>query len=293
MSRSDLRYRDLAGIPEEALLSAFNEAFADYQVKMTFTLDDLRAMHVRRGVSYPESLGAFDGERLVGFIFNGAGPWEGRRCAYDAGTGVLPSHRGIGLSKDLAAKARNFLAALGFQRWLLEVLVENEKAIRTYEGAGFQRTRRFTCPEGRVLHAAPRAEAACTRASVALRDLGHRDTARFAAFRAWEPSWQNSDASVARTPEPLVALGAFEPGTADPCGYVVANAKGSICQLAVRPEARRRGVGTALLCGLAARTPEAKLRYINIQSDDAATLGLLAALGIGSSLDQWEMLLEL
>jgi len=81
-----------------------------------------------------------------------------------------------------------------------------------------------------------------------------------------------------------------------------------VAQLVVRPDARREGVGTALLAALAARAYAAHaagagatgepigapaFRYVNVQSDDMASLGLLASVGLSEARDQWEMLKEL
>ncbi|PKL26743.1 MAG: hypothetical protein CVV47_02130 [Spirochaetae bacterium HGW-Spirochaetae-3] len=295
---SKLRFATLAGTPGETLYEAFLDAFSDYAVPITLTYEEFIAMHTRRGVSYAASVGAFDGDRLVGFIFNGEGEWEGARCAYDAGTGIAPAFRGRGLSKALAEESASRLRSLGFARWLLEVLVENEKAIRTYAGSGFLRTRRLSCLSGTVADAARTADRLASKAGVRVRRLGRNDTARFAAWREWEPSWQNSDASVARSPERLVALGAYEVSldgavAGEPAAYAVATDGGSVFQLAVRPDARRRGIGGAVAAAIAAGTPDGSLRYVNVQSDDAGTIGLLASLGVAASRDQWEMVREL
>lgn len=294
MPGKDFRLDTLRSVEDEKIHEAFLEAFSDYQVPMSMSLADMRAMHTRRGISKAASVGAFgpDG-RLVGFILNGDGIWDGLRCAYDGGTGVLPDFRGRGLSKVLAEESRRRLRALGFKRWLLEVLVENEPAYRTYQGAGFRVTRRFSCPRGAVPGAADLAQEAAQAAGVDIRPLGHRDTARYSAWRDWKPSWQNSDESVSRTPEALLCLGAWDPKAGDAIAYAVATEGGSVFQLAVRPDRRGEGVGRALACALAAKAPGGTLRYINIQSEDEASLGLMRSLGVADSVDQWEMALDL
>ncbi len=293
-STGKLRYSTLERVPVDRLYAAFLDAFSDYAVPIQLSLDGLRTMHARRGIDYAVSVGAFDGERLVGFIFNGDGTWKGGRCAYDGGTGVLPSHRGLGLSGALAAESERVLRAAGFERWLLEVLVGNDKAISTYRKAGFEPTRRFSCPDGLVPDAAALAADAARKAGVAIVPLDPREVASLAAFRDWEPSWQNSDDSLRRTPEALVSLAARsanDPAGA-PLGYAVATDSGSVFQLAVKPDARRRGIGRALTAAIASRVPDGRLRYVNVQADDAETLGLLASLGAVSDIDQWEMIKE-
>ena len=40
------------------------------------------------------SYGAFCGEEMVGFILNSSGKYKGQNVVFDAGTGVIPKHRG-------------------------------------------------------------------------------------------------------------------------------------------------------------------------------------------------------
>lgn len=288
-----IRFDSLEGAGEEVLHAAFLSAFSDYEVPVRLSVEELRALRLRRGVSLAESLGAFDGRELVGFLLTGTGTWEGRRCAYDSGTGVVPAWRGRGLSKALVAETAARLAASGFEYWLLEVLVANEKAIRSYAGAGFTNRRRFSVREGALPDASARWQAAAAAAAVEIAERDGFEPRRIAGFRDWEPSWQNSDASVAREPGRLLVLEAREPGAEEVLGTVVATAGGSIAQLAVAPARRRRGIGRALLLALAARVPGGRLRYVNVQSDDGASLGLLSSLGLGGELEQWEMGREL
>ena len=58
--------------------------------------------------------------------------------------------------------------------------------------------------------------------------------------------------------------------------------------LYIAPDARRRGIGAALLHELSLRVGPV-LRYINVQADDKATLGLLARCGISDGVGQYEM----
>lgn len=283
--------------------AAFMEAFSDYSVPVAWSEAEFDAANARRGADWSLSLGAYEGGRLVGFVMSGSGEWGGRKAAYDMGTGVVPSARGSGLAGLLAERLKGLLAERGVGLYLLEVIRDNAPALKTYERAGFRKTRDFECSEGTFVDPGK-----APPEGVAVGELAAFPRAEAAAMRDWEPSWQNSDASVARNPTPLVILGAREasapggagsgaPGAAGAAagrllGYAVASPSGTIWQLAVAREARRRGIGTALLRGLAARTGGA-LRYINAQSDDAGTRTLLARSGIREDVGQYEMTLEL
>lgn len=281
--------------------AAFMEAFSDYSVPVTWSEAEFDAANARRGADWSLSLGAYEGGRLEGFVMSGSGEWGGRKAAYDMGTGVLPSARGSGLAGLLAERLKALLAERGIGLYLLEVIRDNAPALKTYERAGFRKTRDFECSEGAFVDpgkAPPK--------GVAIDELATFPRAEAAAMRDWEPSWQNSDASVARNPTPLLILGAREasagrgaPGSAGSgaaagrlLGYAVASPSGTIWQLAVAREARRRGIGSALLRALAARTGDT-LRYINAQSDDSGTRTLLSRSGIREDVGQYEMVLEL
>lgn len=281
-----MQVRTLEGEDRARLYDAFRASFADYAVPVTMGREDFDAMHARRGYDPGLSLGAYDGSGdLIGFIFSGAGPWRGERAGYDMGTGVVPSARGSGLAYTLAEELKGLLRARGIGTYVLEVLKGNEAAIRTYRKAGFEVTRQFECPSGRVgatMDALP--------AGIELRALdAFPDWA--AGFREWRPSWQNSDESIARSSGAVRTIAAFD-SRGEAAGFVAATRAGSVAQLAVRRGSRRSGLGRALLGAVAAESG-GDLRYVNVQSDDLATLGLLSSLGVAESLGQYEMELHL
>jgi ribosomal protein S18 acetylase RimI-like enzyme len=285
----------------ESIYRAFMEAFADYSVPVTWSREEFEANNARRGFDPAISLGAFEGGRLIGFALNGRGSWGGEPAAYDMGTGVVPEARGAGLAGMLAERLKETLPAFGIRRWLLEVLRDNAPALTTYERAGFRITRRFECPIGVFCEPGK-----ALPGGIAIEELPAFPREEARAMREWEPSWQNSDDSVARAAGSLVFFGAREWGREDGLasapsvdsrasrllGYAVASPSGVIWQLAVERGLRRRGIGAAILRAIAARS-KGSIRYINIQSDDVATLGLLARCGVSEGPGQYEMLLEL
>jgi ribosomal protein S18 acetylase RimI-like enzyme len=280
--------RILEGESVERLYGAFMGAFADYAVPVSWSLDEFAESNARRGLDLSISLGAYEGERILGFILNGRGSWGGRPAAYDLGTGVLPEARGGGLSGELAARLVGFLPGRGIARYVLEVLRDNAPAIKTYERAGFRVSRLLECPGGSFVE--PGLPEPVGLEILELPAGAAFPRSLFASFRDWEPTWQNSDDSVARMPGRLVVLGARLEG--EILGGLVAGVNGSIWQLAVARGARRRGIGTALLRALAARSGPS-LRYVNVQANDEASLGLLARAGISGGPGQYEMTREL
>lgn len=271
----------------QTVYGAFMEAFSDYSVPVTWSFEEFRASCLRRGVDLSISLGVREDGRLVGFVMNGRGTWGGVPAAYDAGTGVVPAARGSGLAGRMASRALDLLAALGIRRYVLEVIRDNLPAFRTYVKAGFEVTRSLECPGGVFTDPGKPAPVGLTVEESGREGL---DGKAAAARRDWEPSWQNSDDSVRRAVEPLVVLEASLEGSS--AGHLVASPSGTIWQLAVDRDLRRRGIGTALLRTLASRRGPS-IRYVNVQAGDGATLGLLESCGIGPGVGQYEMIREL
>lgn len=271
----------------ERVYGAFMEAFSDYSVPVSWSFEEFRASCLRRSVDLSISLGAREEGRLVGFVLNGRGTWAGAPAAYDAGTGVVPAARGSGLAGRMAERILEILPALGIRRYVLEVIRDNIPAFRTYVKAGFEVTRSLECPGG--VFADPGRPA---QPGLEVGEPGRErlDAGAAVARRDWEPSWQNSDESVRRAVEPLVVLEARLAGRS--AGHLVASRNGTIWQLAVDRDLRGRGIGTALLRTLASRLGPS-IRYVNVQADDEATLGLLVACGIGPGVGQYEMIREI
>src|ERR1700741_2252088 len=98
--------RNLEGIPFETLTATFNDAFSDYDIPANYTPQYVEWMVMRRGFRPDLAVGAFDGERLVGFIFNCLDGDE----AYNSGTGVVISHRRRGIGRQLMQRSIETLA---------------------------------------------------------------------------------------------------------------------------------------------------------------------------------------
>ncbi len=105
-----------------------------------------------------------------------------------AGIGVTTPHRGTGVGKALTRGVLEEAARLGLREVWLEVLVQNEPAIRLYEKLGFRTVRDL---EGWTLgelvfqkHKASAVPAA-------------RAQARIRAERTWREPWQRADETVA------------------------------------------------------------------------------------------------
>jgi ribosomal protein S18 acetylase RimI-like enzyme len=276
----------------DQLHMTFLEAFADYAMDASSVSEEsMRLRSVKNGVDDELSVGAFEGDRMVGFTLIGVGPWEGKLAAFDAGTGIIPVHRGSGLAKRMFDHALPGLRKRGVSLFLLEVLQGNEAAIRAYEKAGFAITREFTClrlPRDDFPEPLPSREGISIRPSTRHAVLALADQAD------WTPSWENSFTAIERIPEQLLILGAF---SGEDCVGAVVYSPGFhwILSLLVDRAHRRLGIATALLRGLCAALPAEteELKITNVFSGDRGMIDCLKGNGFAPWVDQYEMALAL
>lgn len=253
----------------ESLFAAFGAAFSDYVVKLTPDREQLLEMFTRRGWVPELSVGAFDRETMVAFTVNCV---DGDR-AYDSGTGVVPTHRRSGLGRAVMERSFELLRP---RAYVLEVLDNNVRAVELYRSLGFAVVRGLQCwtfqPRSVIASPSDRSPAPGRR--------WDSETARL-----WwdvEPSWQNSISSIRRAQSPHVVLGS------DDAYAVLFPESGDLAQLAVRPEARTRGLGTALLQEAAAVAGK-PLRILNVDERDAGIAAFLERAGAARTVRQLEM----
>src|ERR1051326_5096441 len=88
-----------------------------FVVPMQMTAEALEMMQRRRGYVPEASLGAFEGDRIVGFVLTCL---DGDR-AYNSGTGVAVSHRRHGIARELMQRVSDLIAQHGAKSDLLEI----------------------------------------------------------------------------------------------------------------------------------------------------------------------------
>lgn len=275
-----LTYRLLTAADFSSLYECFLVAFSDYQVDMQVSEQQFAQRLARDGVRMEISTAAFDDDRMIGFYINGAGEWQGKHTAYDAGTGVIPDYRRRGIAQELFAFTESKLRERPVSQYLLEVLTLNERAVALYRKLGFVETRRFA-----VLRSQQALAPLDDLADVELRRIEEPDWKLFESFWDGYPSWQNSVAAAERSPNERVIVGAHVDGQC--VGYgTVFSPVGNLMQLAVAPAYRRKGIGSRILRALSAGET---LKVNNIDEKLKGTLAFFEANGFKMVLEQFEM----
>lgn len=265
---------------------AFLEAFSDYHISFQLTTQQLERHITLNAVNLDHSIGCFAGDRLVGFTLNGFGDWGGKSTIYDAGTGVVPDYRRRGLSEAMFEMVFPMCAERDIEQCLLEVITENERAVKLYEKLGFYTNRTLMLLENA---SAIRVSDGARDNQVEIRDITQPDWALLQTFWDGDTSWQNSVDAVVRSIDIKTILGAF---IDDVCvGYIVFSANmGRVAQMAVSKEHRGQGVGSKLLLAMAERSGDAEsYQIINVDDKLTDALTFFSNRGFGELLSQYEM----
>jgi ribosomal protein S18 acetylase RimI-like enzyme len=265
------------------------EAFADYYVPFDLTERQFRNHLTMNNVDLTQSVGAFDGDEMVGFTLNGFGDWNSIPTVYDAGTGVLPEYRRRGISESMFRMMMPVFKEKGIQQYLLEVIAQNSAALNLYKKLGFAIQRELLLMEndGDIRPSTKKA------VGVQIAEMPFPEKDLFASFWDGQPSWQNSSEAVARSIKTKRLLGAFVAGKC--VGYIAfSSGRGQVAQLAVHREYRRRGIGTRLLEEMGKETGKKhKLQVVNLDSSITYAVRFFQKRGFTTRLAQYEMIGEL
>ncbi len=143
-----MEIKTLNSTPIEMIVDAFNNAFADYSISIQFTPETKKQRLKKARSNLDYSVGVFDDGKLVAFILTGVGQKNGLKTTYNGGTGVIPSHRGQRLVKQMYDFITPIWKRNGFTQTTLEVIVDNDIAIKAYESVGMSKIRRLISYHG-------------------------------------------------------------------------------------------------------------------------------------------------
>jgi ribosomal protein S18 acetylase RimI-like enzyme len=284
-----MEYKVLESESWETIHECFDKAFSDYTVEMHVPFEKFQMIMLRNGVDLKYSMGLYDADRLVGFIVNGTGVWNRLPTIYDSGTGILREYRGKKYSTLLFSRLRDLLSETDYSHYLLEVIQTNTPAYNLYVHEGFTVTRELQC--FRTEKERMRLEVKLT-CNIRFKTLSVMDWDVATTFWNASPSWQNSIQAIDRVSSHFEKIAAYAGDTL--AGYgVFGRESGELVHIAVRKGCRRKGIGTALLNEISARTQSQGLRIVNIDCNDKETTDFFRKRGFENDVNQYEMVLQL
>ncbi|GEO04978.1 hypothetical protein AAE02nite_26420 [Adhaeribacter aerolatus] len=282
MHFSTLQYTSL-----QTIADTFNLAFSDYVIPMHFTEVQLIEKLTRDGINLEHSVGAFDGEKLVGFILQGLGQWEGLLSAYNGGTGVIPAYRGRKITQQLYAYCIPQLKAAGVEQCLLEVVTRNQVAVKTYKAIGFTIARTLESYKGEINTQSP----TDLPSGIIYREVVDLNWALAETFWDYQPSWGYNFAAIQRIRQFTRLVGVYNKEHLIGYGAIHENTN-RVAQFAIAPAYRRKGLGLHLFQKLATGKT-APLSVINVDDKSEVTLNFLDDIGLTPFLQQYEMTLKI
>lgn len=265
------------------LVTVFNQSFSDYIVPFKITKEQLENKIKSDNIKLEFSIGAFENNKLIGFILHGFNFINGNKIAYNAGTGVIPEKRGNKITFKLLEHIIPKLKEQNVTKIKLEVITENEIAFRTYKKIGFEIIRELNCYKGQIKSK--------IESKYKIHPLKNCDWELLKSFWDWDPTWQNSISSAENTNYLSTVIGAFDSNLL--IGYLIYNPNSNrIQQFAVNKEHRNQGVGKQLFQYIS-RENEKEFSTINIDTNSINTNDFLLSLGLDVYIKQYEMELKL
>ncbi len=284
----DIIYDNLSEDMKPQIYSTFLEAFSDYAIDMSYMTEEITFNRaIKNGIDFSLSVGAFDEERLVGYTLLGVDRWKDTTAAFDITTGIIKPFRGKGIARGMFDHALPGLKNRGVELFVLEVLQENDPAVKAYTRTGFSVKREFDCYHADVKRLAG---AAGMDEDIDIAIAGKDVLAGFEGSLDWRPSWENSFDSIRRIPDDVVVFVA-DAGKGPAALLVYYPAINWIMTVAVMREYRRKGTGTALMRRLAGTIggKTEKVRMVNVDHSDNGMAAFLGSLGFEIFVRQYEM----
>lgn len=234
-----ITFKTLSDTSSKEILDCFNLSFSDYALPFQLSLQQLETKFGIEDINKDISVGAFHDDELIGFVLHGGRILDTKRVAYNAGTGVVPTERGSGLTTRMYQFILPTLRSMGFDKVVLEVLSENIPAIKSYQRIGFLPRRKLDCFKGEIISGQINKEIRVVEGST-------QDLADLSAIGEIEPTWQNSMESIRNLGKTARQLFAYSGD--EFLGYCILNSTNNrILQIAVKKDIRNSRVGSTLL----------------------------------------------
>lgn len=276
-----MQIHTLENISLEVLTETFNKAFEGYFVPIKLDSKLLADKIKSENILLEHSIGVTINEQLAGFILIGINPET--NTAYNAGTGVLPEYRGQKLTEKMYSHLLPQLDKIEIKNHVLEVICENQKALKIYETLGYSVLRKVICYKGKICET--------DNCDFKIETINLPDETELKKFRNHNPAYQNSLFCIKNNAEKHSAFGAFD--NEKLIGYIIFDKNTlRIKQGGVDKGFRNKGIGHQLFHQLQKQNPEAVVVIINVDENDFETNNFLQNIGLTPFIKQYELHLD-
>ena len=243
-----MHIQNLQGISEKEIITCFLKAFLDYFVTLPADFEYWKKRFLAARVDWELSFGMFEEKHLVAFIIHGSDEHDGFLTAYNTGTGVLPSYRGKHMIDQLYKHAIPLLKKRGVEKALLEVITQNERAIKVYERIGFTITKEVNSFSGKLSSGT-----AYTLQKVEFQEVLHKNL-----YKEEHYSWDNTSGALYNSDdvETFLVLNEQDGG----CGYFSLQKPGNLVQIE-----STSGKYAEILDAVGQVTQEVRLKNVPVQ----------------------------
>lgn len=198
----------------EQMTNLWNEGFKGYYSDMSQSTQGLLSKLVSQHIRPDLSIVAYAGNQPIGFVFLAVKTVQGKKLAWNGGSGLATAYRGKGIGKRMMVEAERVMREQGVSSAYLEVVSKNESAIGSYLAGGFQvvDTLIGMKREG-VLH--PQAFQLSLDQNINIRNVSPIEIANLSFYRdeaAWLCQWHNNQNQLS-----AIAYTADD----EPIGYVL------------------------------------------------------------------------
>jgi ribosomal protein S18 acetylase RimI-like enzyme len=258
------------------ILATLNLAFSDYFVPINFTEAYVNERWSASGVDYKLSFGVFDEGKLVGFIIHAINMYGNTKVAYNASTGIIPSHRRQGLLAKLYDKTISVLKENGIQKSTLECITENQRAVLAYQKVGFQINRQYHLYKFSW-------EEVVTESKFQIHRREDFEFSDFEHLQNYEPSIENQNHCLEKYKDNLIAITVLQ--NHEMLAYLIFHkASKRIHRLGVK-ENNWNTFGEVLFSGL----PKGDYNIINIDASNSNMHSFFKKMNFENYIDQYDM----
>lgn len=279
-----ITFQNLENLSIDIILNTFNTAFSTYIIPMHLTKEIFEWKIKSENFNPKYSVGAFDGDQLIGLILHCADQDNAPHQIYNGGTGVIEGYRGQSITLRMYQYIIPFLKEEGIDMVTLEVLDNNLAAYQSYKKIGFQENRKLLSFKG-IAHLKN------SNSDIIIKETKEFDSIKFKDFGNTKPSWQCADHSINRVIDSLKVYTAHRGN--ETVGYLVYNPTlNRIYQIAVQPTYRKTGIATTLIHHLTTNY-QAEISIINIDEKDDETISYFTKIGLQNHINQFALRLPL